>query len=140
MSISEQNNLIFGKTYDELFEKSFRQMTKGIEEHQFSHYNDSLGCHIYGKEHYKYEMKKRRMLPYDLCHDLADEWQKTNPEKEFDELSPKARYIIESIRLTSDKHGNIRLGDRAINALVEIGAISTTEHRPEYIGDGFSNT
>lgn len=131
--------LYFGKTFDEIFEKAFKQMTSGIEDHQFIGYNDALHCHIYSKEHYKHEMKRRRMLPSDLCQDLADEWDYQNKDKEYDELSPKARSIIESIRLTADKHGNIKLGDRAINALVEIGAISTTEHRPDGLTGGYSS-
>ena len=129
--------MIFGKTYDEIFEKSFNQMTRGMEDHQFTHYNDSLGCHVYSKEHYKSLMKQRGMLPSDLCQELADEWDRKNPDQTFDELTPKARNIIESIRLTADRNGNIKLGDRAINALIEIGAISTTEHRPDSLTGGF---
>ena len=79
------------------------------------------------------------MLPFDACQELAEEWDRKHPDKEFDELSPKARKIINSIRLTADKHGNIKLGDRAINALIEIGAISLTDHRPNDLTGGFSN-
>lgn len=116
--------LYFGKTFDELFDKSFRLFTKGIEEDKFHHYNSSLGMWIYNKEQLKHEMKKRRMLPVDVCEALAEEWDKKNNKDEYGELSPKALDMIKSVKITADRNGNIRLGDRMINALIEIGAIN----------------
>jgi len=116
----------FGKTFDELFDKSMKKMSKGMEEHQFRHYNNALGMMIYSKEHYIHEMKKRRMLPYEVCQGLAEQWDKRNEKKyqPYDRLSPKSEGIIKSLKLTADKHGNVKLGDRAVNALREIGAIT----------------
>jgi hypothetical protein len=130
--------LYFGKTFDEIFDKSFKVFTKGIEEHNFRHFNNSLGIYIYSKEHLKNEMKKRRMLPYDVCEELSEDWQRKNGDKSFDKLSPKADSIIRSLKLVSDKNGNIKLGDKAIAALVEIGAISTSPYRPSDFQGGFS--
>ena len=115
--------MYFGKTFDEIFDKHFHRMTRRIEDHQFRHYNHSIGMYIYSKEHLRYEMKKRRMLPYDACEQLADNWQKEHPQKPYDEISPKAMNIIRSLKQSADKYGNLRLGGRAIDKLKEIGAI-----------------
>jgi hypothetical protein len=118
--------------YENWFESVFKKMTRGIEEHQFIHYNNSMGCHIYGKEHYKLELKRRRMIPYDVMEEVAEDYDKRNPRKEYGELSPKAMDIVKHLKYTADKDGNLRLGQRAIDAMIEIGAISTqSEHRPE---------
>jgi hypothetical protein len=118
---------------DDLFDRAFRKMTRGMEDHQFVHENVALGCKVYGKEHYYKLMKSRRMLPYDMAEDLAGEWDKDHPQKEYGDLSPKARDIITSLKLTADSKGNIILGNRAIKALQEIGAMpASLEHAPTH--------
>lgn len=116
----------FGKTYDEILEKSLKKLFRGREDHEFRHYNDALGMMIYSKEQYIHEMKKRRMLPSDSCEELAEKWDARNEKnyKPYDDLNPKAKSIVTSLKLSADRNGNIRLGDRAINALREIGAIT----------------
>ncbi len=117
---------------DDLFDKAFRKMTAGREDHEFVHENRSLGCKVYGKEHYYKLLKSRRMLPYDMAEDLACEWDKDHPQKEYGDLSPKAQDIISSLKLTADSKGNIVLGNRAIAALQSIGAMpASLEHAPE---------
>ena len=111
------------REYDDYFEKIFKSMTKGVEEHTFRHFNNAMGIMIYGKEHYKNEMKKRRMVPYEEAERLADKWDKDNPQKGYGDLSTGAKEIIQSLKLTSDSNGNIVLGGRAIKALQEIGPI-----------------
>lgn len=110
--------------YDAWFDRVFAKMTRGIEDHNFKHFNRAIGCYIYSKEHYKYEMKKRRLVPYDAAEQFADEWDKANPHKDYDSISPKAMDIIRSLKMGADKHGNIKLGSIAIEALIDIGAIS----------------
>lgn len=114
----------FGHTYDELLEKSIKEFSSRMEDHEFRHFNHALDMMIYSKEHYIHEMKKRRMLPYSICEGLADKWESKNHKGPLKELSPKADSIIRSLKLTADRHGNIKLSDRAINALREIGAIT----------------
>lgn len=126
-----EETIFFGKTFDEIFDKSFKTFTRGIEDHNFRHYNNSLGMEIYSKEQLKHEMKKRKILPYDVCQELAEEWERKNQNKEFDDLSPRASDIIKQMKLIADKEGNIKLGDRAINALLGIGAISTSQYIPK---------
>lgn len=116
----------FGKTYDEILEKSLKNLFRGREDHEFRHYNNALGMMIYSKKHYIHEMKKRRMLPIDACEELADKWDSKNERRyqQYDDFKPKSKSIIKSLKLSSVRNGNIRLGDRAIDALREIGAIT----------------
>lgn len=118
----------FGYTFDEVFEKAFHSMTKHIPEDQWYHFNNSLGMWIYSKAHLKHEMRKRRMLPYEMCEELASEWDKRNKSCDKIELSDKARNVIASLKLTADKNGNITLGSRTVKALSEIGAIQNYDH------------
>ena len=124
--------LYFGKTFDEIFDKYWRTFTRGMEEHSFRHYNNSLGMMVYSKEHLKHEMKKRKMLPSDVCMGLAEEWERKNESKPITKFSPKADRIIREVKLSADRNGNIELGGRAIKALVDIGAIQPAR---EYMGD-----
>lgn len=132
----------FGKTYDEIFDKAFKTFSKGREEHEFHHYNGSLGMMIYSKEHLKHEMKKRNMLPLDLCEELAEEWQRKEDRRRGDyKPSAKAIDIISSLKMTADKNGNLKLGGRAIEALIEIGAIQPRREEIHRYGKtgGFDN-
>lgn len=119
------------REYDQLFDKEFEKMTRGIEDHNFRHFNHSMGLYIYSKEHYKHEMKKRNMIPYDMAERMAETWDKEHPRKQTDKVSPKAMDIIRSLKLTCDKNGNISMGNRTVKALKEIGAIrGMSEHAP----------
>lgn len=119
-----EEEIYFGKSYDEILDSSIKKLSKGMKDHKFRHFNEALGIMIYSKEHYIVEMKKRRMLPYDACHELADNWDKANAHKPMLGLSEKANSVIESLKLTADKKGNIQMGGRAIKALIKIGAIT----------------
>jgi len=125
-------NLYFGKTYDEIFERAWKKFIRGREDHEFHHFNDSLGMMIYSKEHLKSEMKKRNMFPFDVCEGLAEEWEHKKDRKEKEGLNPsdKAVNIIRSLKMMADKNGMLSLGGRAIQALKEIGAINP---RRDYI-------
>lgn len=46
-------------------------------------------------------------------------------------LSEKAQAIIQSVSATKDKKGNIKLSDRAVDAMREIGAIG--KKVPDYM-------
>ena len=118
---------------NDLFDKAFKKHTSGIEDHQFRHYNNSMGCMIYSKKHYKDEMLKRGMVPYEECERLAQEWDKTHAQQPYDTITAKAECIIKSLKMTADSQGNIKLGSRAIEALIELGAIKP---RSEYAPDG----
>lgn len=118
--------------YSAWFDKVFAKMTRNMEDHTFKHFNQSMGIHIENKAHYKYEMKRRRMIPYDAAHDLADEYDRTHKRQDYDGLSPKAAEIIRSLRMGADSKGNIIIGTAGIKALKEIGWIPTaSDHIPK---------
>lgn len=93
-----------------------------LEDHKYKHYNETLGCMIYSKEHYINELSKRNMVPYEIGLDLASQWDKKNPQKEYKGLSRKASDIIRALKMQA-KNGYIRLGDypKAVKALEELG-------------------
>lgn len=93
-----------------------------LEDHQYKHYNEAMGCMIYSKEHYVHEMEKRRMVPVDIGEDMARDWDKKNPQKKCEGLSPKAEEIIRALKMQS-KNGYIVLGEypKAVKALEELG-------------------
>jgi len=126
MAILREEEKYFGKTYDEILEKSLKKMFRGREDHEFRHYSHALGMMIYSKEHYVHEMKKRRMLPSEACEELAEKWDARNEKnyQPYNDLNPKAKSIIKSLKLSAGSNGNIKLGGRAIEALREIGAIT----------------
>lgn len=111
---------------NQITDKQLNKHFGHLEDHQYRHFNRSLGVFVEGKEHYKYLLKKGGMVPFDVACELADEHDKKNPHKDYT-LSPKAREIINSIRLTADKRGNIRLGSVAIRALREAGLFPSEE-------------
>lgn len=128
----------FEDIYETQFDKEFKKMTRGIEDHNFRHRSNALNMMIYSKEQFKYEMKKRRMVPYDMAEQFAEEYDKRHPKKSYDTISPRAMNIIKSLKLTADKNGNIVLGNRAIDALTKIGAMpASMDHAPkEFTGKG----
>lgn len=128
------------KEFDEFFEKAFKAMCSKRQDHEFKHFNVAMGIHIHDKEHYKREMKARHMLPYEQVEELAEQWDREHPHKEY-KLSSKAEDIIRSLKLSSDKNGNIQLGGRALEALRGIGALNVNAHAHAPVGameGGFS--
>ena len=125
---------------DEFFDKVFNRAFGRVEDYRFRGYNKALGCFVEGKEHYKRILKMKGLVPFDEADRLAQEFDKTHRPPDNFELSPKAQDIIRSLKLTADKNGNIHLGDRAIAALRELGAIGNDSiHEPCYsMQGGFS--
>jgi hypothetical protein len=128
------------REYDNYFENCFKQLCSGREEHEFVHFNRSMGIKIHGKQHYKAELKARGMVPFDEAERLAEQWDKEHPHQSYDTLSPRALDIVRSLQMSADSDGNIKLGGRAIQAMKEIGAIGSSEHAPkEYQTQGGFN-
>lgn len=118
---------------DLFFDRIFNAAFGRVEDYRFRGYNNALGCFVEGKEHYKRLMKQKGLVPFEEAERLAEEFDRKQGSPKDLEFSPKASHIIKSLKLTADRHGNIRLGDRAIEALREIGAIgNVSEHTPEY--------
>ena len=105
------------------FETHFKNLTRGIEDHQFKHYNNAMGCMIYGKEHYKKELRQRGMVPFEMAEELSDRYEKDHKRKEY-ELSPKARKLINFFKEKCLENGGyIRMGDypKAVRELKNMG-------------------
>lgn len=93
------------------FDKHFSNMTRGLEDHQFKHYNHALGCYIYSKEHYKHEMKKQGQVPQSMAEEMREDWEKRNPNREY-KTSKKCHQLINHMTSQSkSNNGMIRLGD-----------------------------
>lgn len=104
------------------------------EDHQYKHYNRAFGCKVEGKAHYEYLMKKHGMVPQEVGDELARkarDRQNTAPKAEF---SQEARDIIETARQCADKNGNVKFGDRAIEAMKKLGVAIDHPHMPKRFG------
>jgi hypothetical protein len=103
------------------FETHFKNLTKGMEDHEFKHYNHAMGCYIYSKEHYLSEMKRRGLVPLEMVEELKERHEKLNPKKEY-ELSDEARDLINYFKNVSRK-GFITLGEhpKAVRKMEELG-------------------
>jgi len=117
---------------DRFFEKAFNRAFGRVEDYRFRGFNHAFGCFVESKAHYKKLMKERGLVPFEEADRLAEEFDTNNRRQSSYELSPKAQDIIRSVRATADKNGNIKLGNRAINALMEIGAIGNdSQYEPD---------
>jgi len=103
------------------FDYHIKESTKGMEDHEFRHYNRSLGMMIYSKEHYIHELKKRNLVPDSMAEELRESYIKRNGRKEY-KTSPKARSIISELKNCS-RNGMIHLGEhpKLVKAMKEIG-------------------
>lgn len=108
---------------DIFFEKSFNRAFGRMEDHQFRGFNRALGCFVEGKDHYKILLKRKGLIPFEEAERLCQEFDDAHRKPKEYELSAKAIDVINCAKLTMDKNGNIKLGERAINALIEMGAI-----------------
>ena len=106
------------------------------EDHNYRHFNRSFNCKVEGKAHYEYLMKKHGMVSQERGDELARiarEKKNTAPKAEF---SDKARGIIQAAKARADKHGNVKLGDRTIDAMRELGVAMDHPHMPKKFGQG----
>lgn len=93
---------------------------------KYEHYNRALGTHVKSKDHYESLMKQGNYIPYEEQQDRV----KDNGKKPF-ELSQKGWDIIKAAKNSKDKHGRVKLSDRTIDAMKEIGAVG--KKVPEYM-------
>jgi len=87
---------------------------------KWEHYNRALGKHISSKRQYKEEMARGGYVPYEQGEQMAKDAQE-RLKKPYDGLSPKARAVIATAKLNKDKDGNVKLSDRTVDAMKEIG-------------------
>ena len=95
-------------------------MSFGIIVRKYDGYNSAMGKHITSKKHYQEEMRKGGYISYDkACQNAESVEHKRNSTKL--ELSQKAREIIETAKLSADRKGRVRCGDRIIDAMKDVG-------------------
>lgn len=87
---------------------------------KWEHYNRALGKYIKSKRHYIEEMKKGGFVSYDEGCRLAEQAQSKN-RKAYKGLSPKAEAIVKSAQMTRDSKGRVKVGNRMIDAMKEVG-------------------
>lgn len=93
----------------------------------YEHYNRALGCHVKNKDHYDRLMKEGNYISYEE----SIERSKDNGKKPYN-LSEKGWDIIKAAKNSKDKNGRVKLSDRTIDAMKEIGAIKT-QKVPSYM-------
>lgn len=100
-----------------------------IVKQSYNHYNTSLGMHIKNKDHYDRVCKEKGMVPIEVAQEMAEKGrkEKIKPYK----ISEQSLAIINAAKQTADKKGNIKLGDRAIDALIKRKAIG--KKIPDYM-------
>lgn len=88
----------------------------------FKNWDTPHGVHVKNKDHYDRLMKENNMIPADkqVCKDNRKEYK----------LSEKAKAIIQAAKRSADKKGKVKLSDRTIDAMKEIGAIG--KKLPDY--------
>ena len=106
----------------------------GKEDHQYKHYNRAFGCKVEGKAHYEYLMKKHGMVTQEVGDELAKQSREKKMNAPKAELSKTAREIIQAAKSRADKHGNVKLGDRTIDALKDMGVAIDHKHMPKKFG------
>ena len=100
----------------------------------WEHFNRSLpnwdspkGKYIRSKAQYQNELAKSGMKQMESFGQVG------TPKKKDYILSPKAREIINTASNSKDRKGKVRLSDRTIKAMQEIGAIG--KKTPSYMGN-----
>jgi hypothetical protein len=117
---------------------SFGIVVKKYEHHNtaFKNWDSPKGKYIRSKRQYVEAMKREGMVPYEQAAEMArrTEEKLQNPKLE---LSKKAHEIIETAKLIADRKGNIKPGDRMIDAMKDVGvAIGHPQLPKHYTKEG----
>lgn len=92
-----------------------------IKVKNYEHYNRALGKHIHSKKHYQEECARQGMISFDRAELLASKSRIESEAKQKKGISKKAYEIIKAAKLRADKKGNVKLGDRTIDAIKSLG-------------------
>ena len=87
---------------------------------KYDHYNRALGKHIKSKRHYKEELKKGGYVSWEKGQELKEKYDREH-HKDYKELSPKTREFLNSMKQKKDGNGKIKLDQRAIEAMEDMG-------------------
>lgn len=83
----------------------------------FKNWDTPKGVWVKSKDHYDRLMKEQGMVSYEKAQEIADKSRKSKI-KDY-KVSKETMAIIEHAKNSKDKHGNVKLSDRAIDILVK---------------------
>lgn len=95
-----------------------------VVKQSYNHYNRSLGMQIRSKDHYDRVCKEGGWVSYEQAQAMAEEGRKKKIKPY--EVSKESKELIQYANSIKDKKGNLKLGDVAINKLIEKKAIGKT--------------
>ena len=88
----------------------------------YEHFNRAMNKQITSKRHYEEEMCKGGFVPQEQAERIAEATRSRN-KKDY-RLEGKTEEFLRHIKQTTDSNGNVKLSDRAIDKMVEMGAIA----------------
>lgn len=108
-------------------------MVNIIVKQSYNHINSSFpkwdtptGVRVKNRDHYDRLMKENGMVSFERAEELAA----TKKAKDY-KISDDSLAIIKSVKQSADSKGNVKLGDRAIKALIDKKAIG--KKIPDYM-------
>jgi len=113
----------------------------GIIVKRYEHYNRSFkkwdspkGRYISSRAEYEKAMKEEGLIPLEQAKVIAEKVQQEGREYP-NKLSPKAMSLLRSVH--KDKKGRIKLSDRQVDALKEVGAkVEMPDWLPKHYKEG----
>jgi hypothetical protein len=94
-------------------------MTFNIIVKKYDHYNRAMGKHISSRREYENEMVKGGYVTFEKSQQLCKDFRDKEEKQTYSGLSKKASSLLNSVN--PDKKGRIRLSDRQISAMKEVG-------------------
>ena len=85
----------------------------------YEHYNRAMGKWITSKAHYKEEMKKGGYVTEGESNDMVASWE--SKHKTSYKPSKDCHEIIETLKHKADKKGNVKMPEKCVEKLEEMG-------------------
>lgn len=92
-----------------------------IVKQSYKHYNRTLGMQIHSKDHYDRVCKEGGWVSDEEAHEIAEKGR-SNKIKDY-KISKESEDLIKYAHQIKDSKGNLKLGERAINKLIDKKAI-----------------
>ena len=97
----------------------------------YDHYNRVLNKRIRTKHQYNDELKRQGYVPQEVADDLARNYEERKENVKY-KVSDKAREVLNAARARADKKGNVKLCDRTIEGMREVGVQIDLKHCPKH--------
>lgn len=102
-------------------EKDLKKHFGNLEDHEYRHYNRSLGVQVESKEHYLHLLNKGGYVPIDESRRLTEDYKRKNPGKKYNGVSEETRKFIADIKSTASRDGKIRPTEQMVNKMKKLG-------------------